>query len=307
MKMEGKTNQKEQAQELFKESENHDSARGQQVEERGHEKKQEIAFYPEMLEDLTEEERYNFFEEYGKGVMNRYFDRALTEAEENSMKNDLYELNLDLMAKTQEKADIVKSLGDQIKSLQTQMNAVTTDIKKGTKEVYEPCVKVLDIKNNKVYFFAQNDGQFVFVRNITGDDLEQSFPFETVYNVTDEVGIKSELVVSRHGGFPEIGDDTSNEDGSYTMDEESVIVVENGKIVDVDRRSSTKYEPKVGDKFGYEGEHKLPTGYTIFVEDGEITEVYEPGEERPKPEAEEAAPGSEGDSQAADREETAEE
>ena len=294
--MEEQKNQ-EQTQELF--NENNDAAE-QQVE--NEEQKQEIDFSPEMLEDLTEEERSNFFEEYGKGVMNRYFDRALTEAEENSMKNDLYELNLDLMAKTQEKADVVKSLGDQIKTLQTQMNAVTQDIKKGTKEVYEPCVKVLDLKNHKVYFFAQSDGHCVFQRNVTGDDLEQSFPFETVYNVVDEEGGKVELIVSRHGGFPEVGDDTSNEDGEYTMDEESIIVVENGKISEVDRSASTKYEPQVGDKFNGHGERKLRTGYTIYVEDGEITEVYEPGVERPKPEEEEQAQETEGESAAAGEE-----
>lgn len=294
--MEEQKNQ-EQTQELF--NENNEAAE-QQVE--NEEQKQEIDFSPEMLEDLTEEERSNFFEEFGKGVMNRYFDRALTEAEENSMKNDLYELNLDLMAKTQEKADVVKSLGDQIKSLQTQMNAVTQDIKKGTKEVYEPCVKVLDLKNHKVYFFAQSDGHCVFQRNVTGDDLEQSFPFETVYNVVDEEGGKVELIVSRHGGFPEVGDDTSNEDGEYTMDEESIIVVENGKIIEVDRSASTKYEPQVGDKFNGHGERKLPTGYTIYVEDGEITEVYEPGVERPKPEEEEQAQETEGESAAAGEE-----
>lgn len=294
--MEEQKNQ-EQTQELF--NENNEAAE-QQVE--NEEQKQEIDFSPDMLEDLTDEERSNFFEEFGKGVMNRYFDRALTEAEENSMKNDLYELNLDLMAKTQEKADVVKSLGDQIKSLQTQMNAVTQDIKKGTKEVYEPCVKVLDLKNHKVYFFAQSDGHCVFQRNVTGDDLEQSFPFETVYNVVDEEGGKVELIVSRHGGFPEVGDDTSNEDGEYTMDEESIIVVENGKIIEVDRSASTKYEPQVGDKFNGHGEQKLRTGYTIYVEDGEITEVYEPGVERPKPEEEEQAQETEGESAAAGEE-----
>ena len=306
--MEETKNQEQTQENLFPQNENNEAAEEQQQVE-NQEEKPEVDFSADMLEGLTEEERSNFFEEYGKGVMNRYFDRALTEDEENSMKNDLYELNLDLMAKTQEKADIVKSLGDQIKSLQTQMNAVTTDIKKGTKEVYEPCVKVLDLKNHKVYFFAQSDGHCVFQRNVTGDDLEQSFPFETVYNVTDEEGDKAELIVSRHGGFPEVGDDTSNEDGAYTMDEESVIIVEGGKIIDVDRRASTKYEPQVGDKFSDDGERQLPTGYTIFVEDGVITEVYEPGVERPKPEEEEqeAAQEAEGDAPDAAGEGTGEE
>lgn len=280
-----KQNLQERKQEnLFPQNENGEAACG-----RDGQPKPEIDFSADMLEGLSDDELANFFEEYGKGVMNRYFDRALTEEEENSMKNDLYELNLDLMAKTQEKADIVKSLGDQIKYLQMQMNTVTTDIKKGTKEVYEPCVKVLDLKNRKVYFFALADGHCVFQRNVTGDDLEQSFPFETVYNVTNEDGDKAELIVSRHGGFPAVGDDTSNEDGRYTMDEESVVRVESGKIVEIDRSASTSYEPKAGDKFDGHGERKLPTGYTIYVEDGEITEVYEPGVERPKPEGEQEA------------------
>ena len=243
------------------------------------EQKQEIDFSPEMLEDLTEEERSNFFEEYGKGVMNRYFDRALTENEENSMKNDLYELNLDLMAKTEEKAAVVKSLGDQIKSIQTQMNEVTNNIRKGTKEVYEPCVKVLDLKNHKVYFFAQSDGRCVFQRNVTGDDLEQSFPFETVYNVEGPEGEKVELIVSRHGGFPEAGDDTSNEDGAYIMDEGSVVTVKDGKITEVDRSQSTKWEPQVGEKFKADGQFTLQTGFVITVGDGIITDVHKKGEE----------------------------
>lgn len=272
--------QKNQEQEQNLQSEE-TAAEEQQVEnaQEQAQEQEEIDYFPEMLEDLTDEERQNFFEDHGKGVMNRYFDRELTEAEENSLKNDLYELNLDLMAKTQEKADIVKSLGDQIKSLQTQMNAVTNDIKKGTKEVYEPCVKVLDLKGHKVFFFAQSDGHCVFQRNITGDDLEQSFPFETVYNVTDEEGAKVELIVSRHGGFPEVGDDTSNEDGEYIMDEESLIVVKNGKITEVDRSASTKWEPQVGDKFKKNGRHTLPTDFVIDVEDGVITEVHKKGEE----------------------------
>lgn len=287
--------QKNQEQEQNLQSEE-TAAEEQQVEnaqEQAQEQEQEeIDYFPEMLEDLTDEERQNFFEDHGKGVMNRYFDRELTEAEENSLKNDLYELNLDLMAKTQEKADIVKSLGDQIKSLQTQMNAVTNDIKKGTKEVYEPCVKVLDLKGHKVFFFAQSDGHCVFQRNITGDDLEQSFPFETVYNVTDEEGAKVELIVSRHGGFPEVGDDTSNEDGEYIMDEESLIVVKNGKIAEVDRSASTKWEPQVGDKFKKNGRHTLPTDFVIDVEDGVITEVHKKGEE-----ATEEAPAEEAQEQ----------
>lgn len=113
--MEEQKNNQEQEQNNLQNEE----AAEQQVENQ-EQQQEEIDFFPEMLEDMTEEERLNFFEDHGKGVMNRYFDRALTEDEENSLKNDLYELNLDLMAKTQEKADIVKSLGDQIKSLQTR-------------------------------------------------------------------------------------------------------------------------------------------------------------------------------------------
>ena len=269
---------KEQEQMQEQAPQNEETAAAEQPVE-NQEQKQEIDFSPEMLEDLTEEERSNFFEEYGKGVMNRYFDRALTENEENSMKNDLYELNLDLMAKTEEKAAVVKSLGDQIKSIQTQMNEVTNNIRKGTKEVYEPCVKVLDLKNHKVYFFAQSDGRCVFQRNVTGDDLEQSFPFETVYNVTDEDDVKVELIVSRHGGFPEAGDDTSNEDGAYIMDEGSVVTVKDGKITEVDRSQSTKWEPQVGEKFKADGQFTLQTGFVITVGDGVITDVHMKGEE----------------------------
>ena len=301
--MEENKNQEQTQENLFPQNENNEAAEEQQVE--NEEEQADIEFSPDMLDGMSEEERANFFEEYGKGVMNRYFDRALTEKEENAMKNDLYELNLDLMAKTEEKAAVVKSLGDQIKSLQTQMNDVTSNIRKGTKEVYEPCVKVLDLKNHKVYFFAQSDGHCVFQRNVTGEDLEQSFPFETVYNVIDEEGAKVELIVSRHGGFPEVGDETSNENGTYTMDEDSFVEVEDGKIVAIDRSTSTKYEPQVGDKFKKDGEHKLPTGYTIFVEEGAITEVYAPGEERPKPEEEEeTAQEAEGDAPDAGGEET---
>ena len=288
--------QKNQEQELNLQSEEN-AAEGQQVENQ--EQKEEIEFFPEMLEDMSEEERMNFFEDHGKGVMKRYFDRELTEAEENSLKNDLYELNLDLMAKTQEKADIVKSLGDQIKSLQTQMNAVTNDIKKGTKEVYEPCVKVLDLKSHKVYFFAQSDGRCVFQRNITGDDLEQSFPFETVYNVTGEEGDKTELVVSRHGGFPAVGDDTTNEDGEYIMDDESLVVVKDRKIIEIDRSESTKWEPQVGESFKKDGHHELPTDFVIDVEDGVITEVHKKGEEAEgeAPVAEQPADGDQADAE----------
>jgi len=274
--MEENKNQ-EQTQELFNENENKEAAEEQQVENK--EEQAEIEFSPDMLDGMDEEERSNFFEEYGKGVMNRYFDRALTEKEENAMKNDLYELNLDLMAKTEEKAAVVKSLGDQIKSIQTQMNEVTNNIRKGTKEVYEPCVKVLDLKNHKVYFFAQSDGRCVFQRNVTGDDLEQSFPFETVYNVTDEDDVKVELIVSRHGGFPEAGDDTSNEDGAYIMDEGSVVTVKDGKITEVDRSQSTKWEPQVGEKFKADGQFTLQTGFVITVGDGVITDVHMKGEE----------------------------
>lgn len=283
--MEEMTNQQEQLQEQTPQNENKETAAEQPVNDQ---EQKDIDFYPEMLEDLSEEERSNFFEEHGKGVMNRYFDRALTVDEENSMKNDLYELNLDLMAKTEEKAAVSKRLGDEIKSLQTQMNEVTNNISKGTKEVYEPCVKVLDLKSHRVFYFAQNDGHCVFQRGITGEDLEQSFPFETVYNVIDGDGQKVELVVSRHGGFPEEGDDTSNEDGIYTMDEQSVITVENRKVSKVDRSASTKYEPQVGDTFHEDGDHELPSGYFIRVEDGEVSVVCAPGEERPKPGDEES-------------------
>lgn len=267
---------KEQEQMQEQAPQNEQAAVEQQVE---NQEQEEIVFSPDMLEGKSDEEREAFFEEFGKGVMNRYFERGLTEAEENSMKNDLYELNLDLMAKTQEKSEVVKSLGDQIKSLQTQMNEVTSNIRKGTKEVYEPCVKVLDLKNHKVYFFTQNDGRCVFQRNVTGDDLEQSFPFETVYNVEGPEGEEVELIVSRHGGFPEAGDDTSNEDGAYIMDEGSVVTVKDGKITEVDRSQSTKWEPQVGEKFKADGQFTLQTGFVITVGDGVITDVHMKGEE----------------------------
>lgn len=267
---------KEQEQMQEQTPQNEQAAVEQQVE---NQEQEEIVFSPDMLEGKSDEEREAFFEEFGKGVMNRYFERGLTEAEENSMKNDLYELNLDLMAKTQEKSEVVKSLGDQIKSLQTQMNEVTSNIRKGTKEVYEPCVKVLDLKNHKVYFFTQNDGRCVFQRNVTGDDLEQSFPFETVYNVEGPEGEEVELIVSRHGGFPEAGDDTSNEDGAYVMDEGSVVTVKDGKITEVDRSQSTKWEPQVGEKFKADGQFTLQTGFVITVGDGVITDVHMKGEE----------------------------
>lgn len=235
-----------------------------------------VTINADALLNMTQEEREAFFEEHGKGIMKRYFDRPLTEDESNSMKNDLYELNLDLMAKTQEKADYVKSIGEQIKSLQTQMNSVTNDIRKGVKEVYEPCVKVLDMDGRKVYFFAQSDGSCVFTRNITGEDLEQTFPFETVFNVVDNEGNDVELVVARHGGFPAVDDETSNEDGFYTMDEGTVVEVDDGKIVTVDRRNSSKYVPLVGDVFEGDGKYTLPTGYVINVENDKIVEVINP-------------------------------
>ena len=235
-----------------------------------------ITINADALLNMTQEEREAFFEEHGKGIMKRYFDRPLTEDESNSMKNDLYELNLDLMAKTQEKADYVKSIGEQIKSLQTQMNSVTNDIRKGVKEVYEPCVKVLDMDSRKVYFFAQSDGSCVFTRNITGEDLEQTFPFETVFNVVDNEGNDVELVVARHGGFPAVDDETSNKDGFYTMDEGTVVEVDDGKIVTVDRHNSSKYVPLVGDVFEGDGKYTLLTGYVINVENDKIVEVINP-------------------------------
>lgn len=304
--MEEKNKEQEQMQEQAPQNEGQ-AADEQQVENQEEQAQEEIVFSEDMLEDMTAEERENFFEEHGKGVMNRFFERDLTEKEENAMKTDLYELNLDLMAKTEEKAAVSKRLGDEIKSLQTQMNEVTNNISKGTKEVYEPCVKVLDLKNHKVYFFAQSDGHCVFQRNVTGEDLEQSFPFETVYNVKDEEEDEVELIVSRHGGFPEVGDDTSNEDGSYTMDEESVITVKDGKVTDVDRSASTKWEPQVGEKFKADGQFTLPTEFVITVEDGVITDVHKKGEETVEAPADEAPSdgGQPGDAEPAPAEEEA--
>lgn len=188
----------------------------------------------DMLVDMTEEEREAFFEENGKSIGDMDFDKNLTEDELSEMKDEIYRLNDELMETTEEKVAITKQYGDRIKSLQTQMNTVTTNVKKGTKPVCEPCVKVIDMKGKRVYFFAQSTGQCVLVRGITPSDLEQEFPFVTVYNVTDEEGERAELSISRNGGMPELNDRTSNENGDYTLDDGTLITIENGKVSNIE-------------------------------------------------------------------------
>lgn len=188
----------------------------------------------DMLVNMTEEEREAFFEENGKSIGDMDFDKNLTEEELSEMKDEIYRLNDELMETTEEKVAITKQYGDRIKSLQTQMNTVTTNVKKGTKPVCEPCVKVIDIKGRHVYFFAQSTGQCVLVRGITPSDLEQEFPFVTVYNVTDEEGERVELLISRNGGMPELNDRTSNENGDYTLDDGTLITIENGKVSNIE-------------------------------------------------------------------------
>lgn len=188
----------------------------------------------DMLVDMTEEEREAFFEENGKSIGDMDFDKNLTEDELSEMKDKIYRLNDELMKTTEEKVAITKQYGDRIKSLQTQMNTVTTNVKKGTKPVCEPCVKVIDMKGKRVYFFAQSTGQCVLVRGITPSDLEQEFPFVTVYNVTDEEGERVELSISRNVGMPELNDRTSNENGDYTLDDGTLITIENGKVSNIE-------------------------------------------------------------------------
>lgn len=188
----------------------------------------------DMLVDMTEEEREAFFEENGKSIGDMDFDKNLTEDELSEMKDEIYRLNDELMETTEEKVAITKQYGDRIESLQTQMNTVTTNVKKGTKPVCEPCVKVIDMKGKRVYFFAQSTGQCVLVRGITPSDLEQEFPFVTVYNVTDEEGERVELSISRNGGMPELNDRTSNENGDYTLDDGTLITIENGKVSNIE-------------------------------------------------------------------------
>lgn len=197
-----------------------------------------VEYSSDMLEGKTNEEICDFFETYGKSVYNRDFDKKLTDEELSDMKDEIYQLNDKLMTTNEEKASVTKQYSDKIKSLQTQMNTLTSNVKMGTKPVYEPCVKVLDLKGKHVYFFAQSTGQCVFVRGILGEDLEQTFPFETVYNVIDGDGEKVQLVISRHGGLPEVDDKTSNEDGDYTMDDGSLITVEKGMIINIEEPST---------------------------------------------------------------------
>lgn len=150
---------------------------------------------PENEEQISNESNTAQNETITQSVAEEYsFDMHLTEDELSEMKDEIYRLNDELMETTEEKVAITKQYGDRIKSLQTQMNTVTTNVKKGTKPVCEPCVKVIDMKGKRVYFFAQSTGQCVLVRGITPSDLEQEFPFVTVYNVTDKRRRKSRVV-----------------------------------------------------------------------------------------------------------------
>lgn len=195
---------------------------------------EDVKFAHDMLEGMTTEELEAFFEVNGKSIGNMDFDKKLTEEELAEMKDEIFRLNDELMETTEEKANLTKHYGDRIKSLQTQMNTVTTNVKRGTKSVFEPCVKVLDMKGKHVYYFAQSTGQCVLVRGIEPKDLEQEFPFVTVYNVIDENGDKVELTVSRNGGNPEVGDKTSDSDGDYTFDDGTLVTIEGGKIVNIE-------------------------------------------------------------------------
>lgn len=195
---------------------------------------EDVKFAHDMLEGMTTEELEAFFEVNGKSIGNMDFDKKLTEEELVEMKDEIFRLNDELMETTEEKANLTKHYGDRIKSLQTQMNTVTTNVKRGTKSVFEPCVKVLDMKGKHVYYFAQSTGQCVLVRGIEPKDLEQEFPFVTVYNVIDENGDKVELTVSRNGGKPEVGDKTSDSDGDYTFNDGTLVTIEGGKIVNIE-------------------------------------------------------------------------
>lgn len=196
-----------------------------------------VEYSSDMLEGMTLEEREAFFEENGKSIGDMDFEKKLTDEELAVMKDEIYRLNDELMETTEEKAAITKQYGDHIKSLQTQMNTVTTNVKKGSKPVCEPCVKIIDMKGKQVYFFALSTGQCVLVRGIVSSDLEQEFPFVTVYNVTNESGDKVELTISRNGGMPEINDKTSDEDGDYTFDDGTLVTVENGKVANIENPS----------------------------------------------------------------------
>ena len=87
--------QKNQEQEQNLQSEE-TAAEEQQVEnaQEQAQEQEEIDYFSEMLEDLTDEERQNFFEDHGKGVMNRYFDRELTEAEAADYEDALEDLGV---------------------------------------------------------------------------------------------------------------------------------------------------------------------------------------------------------------------
>ena len=193
----------------------------------------ELEYNADMLLDMTPEERMAFLDEHGKGLQSISFVKALTEEQLNEKKDVLYELTVDLTDTKEEKADVMKDYSDKIKSLETQIGNVTKAIRKGTTDAYESCVKVLDLKNHKVYFFAQDTGQCAKIRDVRDDDLQQVFPFETIYNANSPEGEDVEFVVNRCGGMPEVGDEVQNPDGQYELEDGSLVTVLDSKITEV--------------------------------------------------------------------------
>lgn len=192
-----------------------------------------LEYSADMLLDMTQEEREAFFEIHGKGMQSLNFEKALTEEQLNKKKDSLYELTVELTDTKEEKADVMKDYGDKIKSLETQIGSVTKSIRKGTYDAYESCVKVIDLKNHKVYFFAQDTGQCAKIRDTRDEDLQQVFPFETIYKATDSEGEDIEFIVNRCGGLPELGDEVKNDDGEYELEDGSTITVVDAKITNI--------------------------------------------------------------------------
>ena len=192
-----------------------------------------VEYSADMLLGMSRDEREVFFEEHGKGLQDIFFDKALTEEQLNEKKDVLYNLTVDLTDTKEEKADVMKDFSDRIKSLETQIASVTKLIRKGTTDVYEKCVKVVDAKNRKVYFFATDTGQCAKIRDTCDDDFQQVFPFETVYGATDSEGEEVEFVVNRCGGLPELGDEVKNGDGEYELEDGSVVTVVDSHITDI--------------------------------------------------------------------------
>lgn len=194
-----------------------------------------MEYSADMLLGMSKDEREAFFEEHGKGLQDICYDKALTVEQLVEKKDVLYNLTVDLTDTKEEKADVMKDYSDRIKSLETQIASVTKLIRKGTIDVYEKCVKVLDAKNRKVYFFAPDTGQCAKIRDTCDDDFQQVFPFETVYGATDSEGEEVEFVVNRCGGLPEVGDEVKNADGEYELEDGSVITVKDSHITSIDK------------------------------------------------------------------------